>query len=97
MLVIFCPRRGFGPEEADERQGRQEVGEDGELGALLLAPREGPAAGAGAAAVGQHQAQRQEHQHAQQQLLVGPSDHVPAFLIKVREGGKAEEGPHGRC
>lgn len=93
LLFVFCPRRGFGPEEADERQGRQDVREDGELGPLLLAPREGPAAGA--AAAGQHQAQREEHQHAQQQLLGGHSDEVPAFLIKIREGGKAQESPHG--
>lgn len=59
----------------------------------MPAPREGPAAGA--AAVGQHQAQRQEQQHAQQQLLVGQRDEVPAFLVKIREGGEAEESPHG--
>lgn len=92
LLFIFCSGRGFGPEEADERQGRQYVREDSELGPLLLAPRGGPAAGA--AAVGQHQTQREEHQHAQQQLLVGHSDEVPALLIKIREGGKAEESPH---
>lgn len=48
-----------------------------------------------AAAVGEHQAQRQEHQRAQQQLLVGQSDKVPAFLIKIGEGGNAEKSPHG--
>lgn len=93
LLFIFCPRPGFGPKEADEGQGGEDVREAGELGPAGLAPREGPAAGA--TAVGQHQAQRQEHQHAQQELLVGQSDEVPAFLIKVRESGKAKESPHG--
>lgn len=93
LLFIFGPRRGIGPEEANERQGGQDTREDGELGPTGRAPLERPVSGA--AAVGQHQAQRQEHQHAQQELLVGQRDEVPAFLIKIRESGKAKKGPHG--
>lgn len=56
-------------------------------------PDEAPVAVA--TAVGEHQAQRQEHQHAQQDLLVGQRDEVPAFLIKIGESGNAKKGPHG--
>lgn len=93
LLLILCSRRGFGPEEANERQGWQHLREDRQQGAALRAPQHGPASAA--AAVGQHQAQREEHQRAQQTLLVGQSDEVPAFLVKIGKSGKAKESPHG--
>lgn len=59
----------------------------------MQAAQEGPRAVA--TAVGEHQAERQEEQHAQEQLLVGQRDEVPAFLVEIGEGGDAQEGPHG--
>ena len=91
LLFIFWSSGGLGPEEANERQGWQNIGEARQLGAALPAPEEGPAP----VAIRQHEPQRQEHQHAQQQLLVGQRDKVSAFLIKIGESGDAEKSPHG--
>lgn len=63
------------------------------MGLALLSPEEAPISVA--TAVGKHQAQRQEHQHAEQELLVGQGDEVPALLIEIGESGNAQKGPHG--